>query len=101
MILRIDADLDEPLSFVRLQSRRQGRTVHRQQSRNRPHRGPLRLVERHEQRELSIGEAERPQRLVETPSQSAGGALRVKQRQVSRTSSVVSKGTLSNIIFIC
>src|SRR3546814_11587299 len=69
IFVRIDRHLDEAAAPQRLEGGGQGRAVHGEQRRDRSRARRLGTVQRHHQRELSIGEAERAQRLVKAPRQ--------------------------------
>ena len=81
---RIGGDPDEPAPLQRLQRRGQRGAVHRQHRRHRAQSRRLGPVQRHQQRELPVGQAERPERLVEPPRQRPRRALRLKAQAVSR-----------------
>ena len=71
-------DVHQPAPLERLQCRSQRGAIHRQQLGDRAHRRRFRTVQRHQQRELLIGEADRPQRFVEMSRQGPRCALGVK-----------------------
>ena len=62
----------------RLERGGERRAVHGKQRRNRCHAGRLGPVQRHHQRELPAGQAERPQCLVEAARERPRRALQVK-----------------------
>jgi len=64
--------------FQRLQIGGERGAVHHQEIRDPPHRWRHRLVERHHQRELPVGDAGGPQRLVEATGQRPCCPLRVQ-----------------------
>ena len=66
---RIWADLDQAAPLQRLERGGQGGAIHGQQRCHRPHARRLRTIQRHEQRELTVGQADRPQGRVEIPGQ--------------------------------
>jgi hypothetical protein len=68
-VSRICADLDQATPFQRLERGGQGGAIHGQQRRHRPYARRLRTIQRHQQRELTIGQPDRPQCLVEIPGQ--------------------------------
>src|SRR5689334_11658815 len=74
-VLRVDGDLDPAAPLQRLERRRQCRAIHAKQSGHRGETGRLGAVQRHHQRELSVGQAQRAERVVEAPCQSARRAL--------------------------
>ena len=74
----IEARHDEAAPLQGFQRGGERRAVHGERAREPPQCRRLRGVERHHQRELPIGEAERREGAVEASRQRAGGALRRK-----------------------
>jgi hypothetical protein len=74
-VLKVNLHFDESSTLQRFQRGRQRGPVHRQHRGHSPHRRRFLAVERGEQRELSVGQPERPQRVVEPPPHHARGAL--------------------------
>jgi hypothetical protein len=68
-VCRIWGYLDQAAALQRLDCGGQGGAIHGQQRCHRPHAGRLRTIQRHEQRELTIGQPDRPQCRVEIPGQ--------------------------------
>jgi hypothetical protein len=68
-VSRIWADLDQAAPLQRLERGGQGGAIHGQQRCHGPHARRLRTVQRHQQRELTVGQPERAQCLVEIPGQ--------------------------------
>src|SRR5690606_19038350 len=66
---RVRDDTKQTATLQRLESRGERRSVHGEELRDAPHRRWVRLVERHHQRELPVGEPERAKGLVEAPRQ--------------------------------
>jgi hypothetical protein len=78
---RIDRDREQPAPLERLQIGGEGGAIHRQQLRDRPERRRGRAVERHQQRELPAGEAERPERRIERRASARAARWLCRQRQ--------------------
>ena len=74
----VKAGFGKSLSFQNFQRRCQRCSVHAQQGYQVADAGRFRLVQRHQQRELPIGQTMRAQHLVKAAGQHAGGALDVK-----------------------
>jgi hypothetical protein len=70
--------LNKPEPLQRLQIRRQRRAIHRQQRRNLPNVRRFRPIQRHQQRELATGKADRSKRLIISPRQGTRRALHVQ-----------------------
>ena len=66
---RIRGDLDQAAPLERLERGGQGGAIHGQQRRHRPPARRLRAIQRHEQRELTVGQPDRAQCLIEIPGQ--------------------------------
>ena len=66
-VSRIWAELDQAAPLQRLECGGQGGAIHGQQRGHRQHARRLRTIQRHEQRELTVRQTERPQCLVEMP----------------------------------
>ena len=77
-VMGVDHHRDEPAPLQRLERGGERGAVHGKQGRDRPDAGRLGPVQRHHRRILSAGQAERPQRVVETPRERARRALQVK-----------------------
>lgn len=77
-VVGIREAFDQAAPFQRLQRRRQGRPVHGEKRCHRAHIGRYRAVERHQQRELSVGDIERAQPLVEPAGKGARGTLHMQ-----------------------
>ena len=69
---------DQAAARQRLERGGERRAVHGKQGCDRPDAGRLGPVQRHHSRILPAGEAERPQRVVETPRERPRRALQVK-----------------------
>jgi hypothetical protein len=74
----IDGHRQDAAPLQRLQSGSERRAVHRQQRRDAADARRLRAIERHQQRELTVRQPERPQRLIEPPRHRPRRALDVK-----------------------
>lgn len=77
-VRRILRNFDQPAAFQRLQRGSEGGPVHRQQSRNRPHRWRLGSIQRHQERVLPVCKSKGTQLFVEPARQCARCALRMK-----------------------
>lgn len=77
-VSRICADLDQATPLQRLERGSQGGAIHGQQRCHWPHARRLRTIQRHEQRELTIGQPDRAQCLVEVPGQRPCRSLHVQ-----------------------
>jgi len=77
-VSRIWAHLDQAAPLQRLECGGQGGAIHGQQRGHRPHARRLRTIQRHEQRELAVGQTERPQCLVEMPCHRPSRPLHVQ-----------------------
>ncbi len=77
-VLRIWADLDQAAPLQRLKCGRQGGAIHGQQRGHRSHPRRLRTIQRHQQRELTVRQPDRPQCLVEVPGQCPCRSLHVQ-----------------------
>lgn len=71
-------DFDQTAALQRFESGRQGGSIHGEQRSHRGHRRRLRAVQRHQERELSVGQAYGVQRVIEAPCQRARRSLNVK-----------------------
>jgi hypothetical protein len=71
-------NLDKSPSLERLQCGGQGGPVHRKQGCDGAHGWWLGAIQRHQERELAIGQAEGTENLVEAPAQHAGCTLDMK-----------------------
>ena len=81
-VLLIDRNLQKPAPFERLEIGRKSRAVHGEQGRNAAERRRFGPVERHQQRELTVGQVERTQHVVEPPRQRAGSAVHMQAQAV-------------------
>lgn len=72
----VDPDVNQTRSLQRLQGGGQGRPVHCEKIGHRPQAWRFELIERHQHRELSIGQAHLTKCGIETLRQCSGGALR-------------------------
>ena len=77
-VVGIDHDRDEAAPLQRLERGGERRAVHGKQRRDRTDAGRLGPVQRHHQRILAASQAERPERLVETPRERPRRALQVQ-----------------------
>lgn len=77
-IARILLNFDEATAFQRLQRCSQSGSIHGKQGSDGPHWWRFRSIERHEERELTVGEFERSQFLIKAPSQGACRTLHVE-----------------------
>src|SRR6185437_5657631 len=75
LVLSIDRDLDEAAPLERLEVRGQRGAVHGERRRDLAHDRRLGLIERDEQRELPMGQANRAQHIVEIARERARRAL--------------------------
>ena len=75
---RVGRNLDQTAALQRFEGGGQRCPVHGEEGGDRPHRGRIGPVERHQERELPVGESEWAQGFVEATSQGAGGPLDVK-----------------------
>jgi hypothetical protein len=71
LVSLVDLHLQEPAPLERLQIGGERAVIHREERRHAADARGLRPVERHQERELATGQAERPQRRVEAPRQGA------------------------------
>ena len=77
-IVRVAGDLNQTAALERLECSSQSGAVHREQGSNRAHRRWFGTIERHEQRELSVGEVEGTEVFVEAARESTSCTLYVK-----------------------
>jgi hypothetical protein len=77
-VLPVDGYLEEAAPFERFEVGGECRAVHREQRRNTAEARRLRAIERHQQRELAIGEIERPEHIVEMPRQRTSRTMDVQ-----------------------
>ena len=77
-VVGIDHDRHEAAPLQRLERGGQRRAIHGKQRRDRTDAGGLGPVQRHHQRVLAAGQAERPERLVEAPRERPRRALQVQ-----------------------
>jgi hypothetical protein len=77
-VLRVPGDADQAAALERLDSGSQGGPVHGQKRSHSRHPGWFRTVQREQQGELPVGEADRTEGMIEAPSQGPGGSLHVK-----------------------
>jgi hypothetical protein len=74
-IIGIGGDFDKAAALEGLEGSGEGGAIHREQRSDGGHAGRLRAIERHEQRELAVGKAERAESIVEAAREGAGRAL--------------------------
>jgi len=74
----IHGDLDQPAALKRFQIGGQGCAVHRKQLRHAADRRRLGPIERHQKRELAVGQCKRAERIVEAAGEGARGALHMQ-----------------------
>src|SRR5262245_5512754 len=77
-VIGIHTDRNETVTLQRLECGGKRRSVGAKHGSDRTDGGRRGLIERHQKRKLPTREAERPQRVVETPRERARGALQVK-----------------------
>ncbi len=80
--LLVDFHLYQSVPFEGLEVGGQGRSIHGKERRHVANARGFGAVERHQQRELALRQAERPQRLVEAPRQRARRPLYVQAKTV-------------------
>jgi len=77
-VLFVDRDFQQPASFERLKIGRESGAIHRKERGNAAECRWLRAIERHQQRELTAGEIERTQHVVEATRQCARSTVHVQ-----------------------
>ena len=81
-ILLVDRDFQKPTSLERFEISRKGRAVHREKGRDTAKCRWIRPVERHQQRELTVSEIERPQHFVEAARQHTGRTMNMQAQAI-------------------
>ena len=97
-VLPVDGYLEEATPFKGFEVGGECRAVHRKQRRNTAEAGRLRAIERHQQRELAVGEIKRPEHIVETPRQRTGCAVNVQTQ--AAVAHHMGRGEGKRIIFV-
>ena len=97
-ILFVDRYFEEPATFERFEVGGQCCAVHREQRRDAAETRGFRPIERHQQRELAVGETERPEHIVETPRQRPGRAMHVQTQ--ATVADHMGRGEREKIIFV-
>ena len=77
-VIRSDCNRHQAAAHQRLERGGERRSIHGKQRGHRSHSRGRGAIERDEQRELAAGQFERPERVVETTGQPAGGTLSVQ-----------------------
>lgn len=77
-VLLVDRHFQKTTPFERFEVGRKSRAIHRKKGRDTAKRRRLWPVERHQQRELTIGEIKRPQRIIEATRQRARRAVHMQ-----------------------